>query len=90
MCACLGVCSGFTYEVVIVDDGSTDKTYEVAVAYTKKYGDDLIRVCKLFKNCGKGGAVRKVRSQGFASPSPPPSISTVSNLRLLLPSAHAP
>ena len=85
----MGVCSGFTYEVVIVDDGSTDKTYEVAVGYTKKYGDDLIRVCKLFKNCGKGGAVRKVRPKAL-HPSTPASISTVSNLRLLLPSAHAP
>uniref|UniRef100_A0A3B1IF68 dolichyl-phosphate beta-glucosyltransferase n=1 Tax=Astyanax mexicanus TaxID=7994 RepID=A0A3B1IF68_ASTMX len=50
--------SSFTYEVVIVDDGSKDKTTEVALGYTKKYGADKVRVLTLQKNRGKGGAVR--------------------------------
>ena len=54
------MCSGFTYEVVIVNDGSKDKTAAVAQSYVAKYGDDLVRLCNLYKNCGKGGAVRKV------------------------------
>lgn len=52
----------FTYEILIVDDGSKDKTVEIALEYTKNHGDDKIRVMKLHKNHGKGGAVRKVCS----------------------------
>lgn len=52
--------SQHTYEVVIVDDGSTDKTTEVALQYTSKYGCDKVRVLTLVKNRGKGGAVRLV------------------------------
>jgi hypothetical protein len=55
-------CRTFTYEIIIVDDGSKDDTYNVAMGYVKKYGDDIVRVCKLSPNCGKGGAVRKVGS----------------------------
>lgn len=47
-----------TYEVLIVDDGSTDKTTEVALKYTSKHGCDKVRVLTLVKNRGKGGAVR--------------------------------
>jgi dolichyl-phosphate beta-glucosyltransferase len=51
----------FTWELVIVDDGSRDKTVEVVQEkYVKKFGTDLIRVNKLKKNVGKGGAVRRV------------------------------
>ncbi|KAG7165465.1 Dolichyl-phosphate beta-glucosyltransferase-like 1 [Homarus americanus] len=32
--------SSFTYEVIIVDDGSKDKTTEVGMGYNKKYGCD--------------------------------------------------
>ncbi|XP_033334266.2 dolichyl-phosphate beta-glucosyltransferase wollknaeuel [Megalopta genalis] len=45
-----------TYEVIIVSDGSTDKTVEIAHKYALKY--DSIRVLELIKNRGKGGAVR--------------------------------
>jgi dolichyl-phosphate beta-glucosyltransferase len=54
------VLRSFTYEMIIVDDGSKDGTSGVALDYVRKYGDDKVRLCKLFKNCGKGGAVRKV------------------------------
>ncbi|KAL6098701.1 alg5 [Pungitius sinensis] len=48
----------FTYEVIVVDDGSKDKTTEVALRYSRKYGADKVRVLTLVKNRGKGGAVR--------------------------------
>jgi len=50
--------SGFTYEVIIVSDGSTDKTVAIAQNYASKYS--TIRVLNLVKNRGKGGAVRLV------------------------------
>ena len=48
----------FTYEVIIVDDGSSDKTSQVALDYCDKYGTSKIRLLKLEANRGKGGAVR--------------------------------
>lgn len=51
----------FTYEVIVVDDGSRDKTTEVALGYSSTYGSDKVRVLTLAKNRGKGGAVRMVR-----------------------------
>ncbi|XP_076026727.1 dolichyl-phosphate beta-glucosyltransferase [Genypterus blacodes] len=48
----------FTYEVIVVDDGSKDKTTEVALRYMRKYGADKVRVLTLVENRGKGGAVR--------------------------------
>jgi len=48
----------YSYEVIVVDDGSKDTTSAVAYAYTEKYGDDKVRVLTLAKNRGKGGAVR--------------------------------
>ncbi|XP_011302309.1 dolichyl-phosphate beta-glucosyltransferase [Fopius arisanus] len=48
--------SGLTYEVIVVSDGSTDKTVQVAQSYAEKY--DTVRVLDLVKNRGKGGAVR--------------------------------
>ena len=51
----------FTWEMVIVDDGSRDNTVQlVQQQYVTKFGVDLIRVNKLKKNVGKGGAVRRV------------------------------
>lgn len=52
--------AGFTYEVIVVSDGSTDKTVEVAEKYAAKY--ETVRVLALVENRGKGGAVRLVRS----------------------------
>jgi len=48
----------FSYEVIIVDDGSSDKTSAVGLGYVDKYGSDKVRVLTLAKNRGKGGAVR--------------------------------
>jgi len=49
----------FDYEIIVVDDGSKDKTTPVALEYTKKYTSERIRVLKLKKNRGKGGAVKR-------------------------------
>ncbi len=49
-----------TFEVIIVDDGSTDKTTQVGLGYSEKYGSDKVRVLTLSNNRGKGGAVRLV------------------------------
>ncbi|XP_051881727.1 dolichyl-phosphate beta-glucosyltransferase [Pristis pectinata] len=50
--------SSFSYEVIVVDDGSKDKTTEVGLKYSKKYGSDRVRVLTLTKNRGKGGAIK--------------------------------
>nr|CAD1822090.1 unnamed protein product [Ananas comosus var. bracteatus] len=49
----------FTYEVLIVDDGSTDRTAKVAFDYVRKYKIDNARVLLLRRNHGKGEAIRK-------------------------------
>ena len=47
------------WEVLIVSDGSTDRTVEIALNYARKLGQDAhrIRVISLQRNRGKGGAV---------------------------------
>lgn len=46
------------YEILIVNDGSRDKTVDVALAFSRKYQlHDVLRVCTLKENRGKGGAV---------------------------------
>jgi len=52
--------SSFTYEILIIDDGSKDKTSQVAMDYCKKHESaDTFRVLTLAKNRGKGGAVKR-------------------------------
>lgn len=56
------------YEILIVNDGSKDKTVDVALRFSKKYQlHDVLRVISLRENRGKGGAVthgfRHVRGQ---------------------------
>ena len=46
------------YEILIVDDGSKDKTVEVALNFSRRNGlHDILRICSLAQNRGKGGAV---------------------------------
>ena len=48
----------FTYEVIVVDDGSSDDTTGVAFEFVKKHGIDAVRVLSLPTNKGKGYAVK--------------------------------
>ena len=51
----------FTWEIIVCDDGSKDKTESVTMEYIKRETVDSIRFLKLFQNRGKGGAVRRVK-----------------------------
>lgn len=55
--------TNFTYEIIVVSDGSTDRTVEVAQQYGKQLTSDHVRVLALETNRGKGGAVRLVRRE---------------------------
>lgn len=44
-----------------MNDGSTDKTSDVAISYVEKFGVDKVRLLEFTHNRGKGGAVRMVR-----------------------------
>lgn len=57
--------NGCTYEVIIVSDGSSDKTVDIAHEYASKY--ENIRVLDLIKNRGKGGAVRLVNNTIYSA-----------------------
>jgi len=52
--------TSFTYEVIIVSDGSKDGTVKVGMKYCKQYSTAKVRVLDLVENRGKGGAVRLV------------------------------
>ncbi|KAF4629836.1 hypothetical protein G7Y89_g8305 [Cudoniella acicularis] len=46
------------YEILIVNDGSKDKTVDIALEFSRQNGlHDILRVCTLEENRGKGGAV---------------------------------
>ncbi|KAF9585428.1 dolichyl-phosphate beta-glucosyltransferase [Lunasporangiospora selenospora] len=47
----------FSYEILIVDDGSQDKTVSIALEIAKRESKAEIRVLSFEKNRGKGGAV---------------------------------
>ncbi|CAA0836771.1 Nucleotide-diphospho-sugar transferases superfamily protein [Striga hermonthica] len=49
----------FSYEVVIVDDGSADGTKGVAFNFVKRYTVENVRLIPLGRNHGKGEAIRK-------------------------------
>eukprot|EP00761_Pharyngomonas_kirbyi_P011891 gb/GECH01011917.1/.p1 GENE.gb/GECH01011917.1/~~gb/GECH01011917.1/.p1 ORF type:complete len:327 (+),score=55.08 gb/GECH01011917.1/:1-981(+) len=54
----------FTFELIIVDDGSSDATQTVGKEYISKYGSDTIRVLPLNENYGKGFAVKQGMLRG--------------------------
>lgn len=45
--------ANFTYEVVVVDDGSSDGTSHQAFKHVRQYGIDTVRVLRLPRNHGK-------------------------------------
>ncbi|PPQ98040.1 hypothetical protein CVT26_003035 [Gymnopilus dilepis] len=47
-----------SYEIIVVDDGSSDGTSKTALGLAQKYANSDIKVVTLEKNVGKGGAVR--------------------------------
>ncbi|KAF5733822.1 glycosyl transferase family 2 family protein [Tripterygium wilfordii] len=49
----------FSYEVIIIDDGSADGTKRVAFDFVRKHVVDNVRVVLLGRNHGKGEAIRK-------------------------------
>ena len=54
------ISSNFTWEIIIVDDGSRDRTKEIGWEYAKRYNNPNIRVLVEYHNRGKGGAIRMV------------------------------
>lgn len=50
----------FSYEIIVVSDGSRDGTVKVAQEFGRKMSSDCLRVLALETNRGKGGAVRLV------------------------------
>ncbi|KAL8142415.1 hypothetical protein V2J09_015447 [Rumex salicifolius] len=52
----------FSYEVLIVDDGSSDGTNRVAFDFVKKHTVENVRVVLLGRNHGKGEAIRKIHA----------------------------
>lgn len=46
-----------SFQIILVDDGSKDSTFEVAKAYVDKH-PKVFRTISLKKNQGKGGAVK--------------------------------
>lgn len=49
---------GFTYEVIVADDGSKDATSRVAMEFVRQHGQDTVKVVRLTRNKGKAYAIR--------------------------------
>ena len=53
-----GTGTGTGYEILLVNDGSRDRTVEIALDFSRKNGlHDVLRIVTLEENRGKGGAV---------------------------------
>src|SRR3546814_928840 len=50
-------CRSFTYEIIVVNDGSKDRTSEVVMEYVDRLGANKLRLLQLQENRGKGGAI---------------------------------
>lgn len=48
-----------SYELMIVDDGSSDKTSDLVINYINRYPSSCIRLLTLPSNKGKGGAIKR-------------------------------
>ena len=59
--------SDFQYEVIVVNDGSRDRTVQEALKFVEEYGTGKVRLLDLASNRGKGGAVRMVSSSSSSS-----------------------
>lgn len=57
----------FSYEVIVVNDGSPDGTAQEALKFVQKYGTEKVRLLDFTHNRGKGGAVRMVSRCGLFS-----------------------
>lgn len=51
----------FSWEIIVVDDGSADRTSDVGLRFSQDFTQERVRVLRLHTNCGKGVAVREVR-----------------------------
>ena len=58
---------GFTFEVLVVDDGSSDGTGNVVGRYVRTHGIEKVRLLTLRPNQGKGAAVQKGMLRGRGS-----------------------
>lgn len=49
----------FSKEIIIVDDASTDSTFNIINAYSEQHPELGIKICQQEKNQGKGAAIRR-------------------------------
>ena len=54
--------TSFSFEIIVVDDGSRDRTCQVVLDFASCHPGSNIRLLKFVKNRGKGGAVTQASS----------------------------
>lgn len=88
-------CRAFSYEILVVDDCSRDRTVDVVMTQVKKHSTDRIRLLRLAQNHGKGGATRKgvMRAEGarvlFTDADNATQVRDYDKLALAMDEAHA-